>query len=155
MLGAQYIIPQALVTRSWAFLRERGARGCEGMLLWAGRPARPAPVTRLVIPAQTAIKTSIGVCVAMHPSAQHDMPLALKEGENYLIRVHSHPGRAFHSSTDNQNLVLSHDGAISIVVPNFCNRDYTLSDCAIFEWSIGDGWRKLTRGETTQRFTIS
>jgi hypothetical protein len=155
MLGLSYRVPCALLSRSWSFLRDRGTHGCEGMLLWAGKSEPPqATLTRLVIPAQTAIKTRLGVCVAMHESAQHEMPRSLKSGEQYLIRVHSHPARAFHSETDDENLVLSHDGAISIVVPNFCNRDYVLAECAVFEYCFGSGWRALFRNEIVKRFTL-
>jgi proteasome lid subunit RPN8/RPN11 len=126
------------------------------MLLWAGRATRgAATISRLVIPAQTAIRTAAGVCVAMEMEAQRAMPQSLRAGEEYFIRVHSHPCKAFHSDADDANLVLSHNGAISIVVPNFCHNVPTdLTACAVFEYRIGHGWRELDLKERGARFTI-
>lgn len=152
-----FIIPRAVVERSWAFLRDRGAKGHEGMLLWAGCETAPkmAVLRRLVIPAQTAIRTALGVCVAMDMTAQRAMPDSLQPGEEYLIRVHSHPREAFHSKADDANLVLSHEGAISIVVPDFCkNIPCDFSNCAVFQYSIGRGWRELSQYEIDARFIL-
>ena len=152
-----FVVPRTLIERSWAFLRDRGARGHEGMLLWAGCETvhKVATLRRLVIPAQTAIRTASGVCVAMDVAAQRAMPASLGSGEEYFIRVHSHPTKAFHSEADDANLVLSHEGAISIVVPNFCfPGPSNFSKCAIFEYSIGKGWRGLSNAEVRARFII-
>jgi proteasome lid subunit RPN8/RPN11 len=35
-------------------------------------------------------------------------------------QVHTHPGRAFHSSADDRWAIVRHEGALSLVVPWFC-----------------------------------
>jgi hypothetical protein len=91
----------------------------------------------------------------MEMSAQHAMPASLGRGEEYLIRVHSHPAEAFHSEADDANLVLSHEGAISIVVPNFGHRvPSDLSQAAVFQYAIKRGWRQLLPREIAARFIV-
>jgi hypothetical protein len=127
------------------------------MLLWAGRPGdAEAAVSKMVIPAQTAVRTHDGVCVAMTSDAHLDLASKLAAGERYFIRVHSHPTRAYHSETDDANLVLSHDGALSIVVPRFA-RDVAddFAKCAVYEYTAGDGWTRLSEEDVAQRFVIS
>jgi len=156
MIGAHYIIPRALVARSWEFLRERGSLRQEGMLLWAGRNAsRHIAIDGLTIPGQTAIRTTLGVCVAMSDDAHARLHENLLPGQRYYVRVHSHPTRAYHSETDDANLILSHDGAISIVVPNFARNVLSdLTQVAVHEYSQAGGWRRLRLAEVSDRFRL-
>lgn len=154
--GRRYFIPEALVRRTWAFLREHGAHRQEGMALWGGRTdGDPILVTKLVVPAQTAVRTAAGVCVAMAEQAKLGLRSQLRRGEHLVIRVHSHPGRAFHSRTDDENLVISHDGAISIVVPSFARdmRD-DLTGAAVYEYAATRGWSRLTPRDLAERFVV-
>jgi hypothetical protein len=150
------IIPRPLITRSWAFLRKQGLVGQEAMLLWAGqRRDDMAILTRLVIPAQIAIRSHFGVCVAMDRTAQFELHKALKPGETFFARVHSHPEDAYHSDTDDENLILSHDGALSLVIPYFAKYVADdLNDAAIYEYSQVRGWQPLTRHDIAARFQI-
>jgi len=127
------------------------------MLLWAGRTDESggAMISKLVIPGQTAVRTALGVCVAMNDDAKLSLRSQLAPGERYFIRVHSHPARAFHSATDDANLVISHDGALSIVVPHFAKyaKD-DLSSVVAFEYSTRVGWTELSAEDLARRFVV-
>lgn len=74
--------------------------------------------TRLVIPDQRATpapRCSVEVTFA----GKLQLAAALDTNERYVSRIHSHPGLAFHSPTDDANPALTHDVAISIVAPFF------------------------------------
>lgn len=59
------------------------------------------------------------------PDSIGDVVAALLAEQFVLARVHTHPGRAYHSSTDDRNLLLAHPGAVSVVVPAFAEKPGT------------------------------
>src|SRR6266567_1599435 len=69
--------------------------------------------------------------------------------------VHSHPAAAFHSPTDDANPALSHEGAVSVVVPYFgLGLRRGLAACAVYRLSAGR-WRPLPAGADRDRWVIS
>ncbi len=73
---------------------------------------------QLVIPNQRA--TPIPYCsVEVTRQGKFDLAAALGPNDRYVSRIHSHPGLAFHSETDNANPAITQEGALSIVVPFF------------------------------------
>jgi hypothetical protein len=71
-----------------------------------------------------------------------------------LASLHTHPGNAFHSDTDDTNMLFSHHGAISIVIPNFGRDPIDLGECSVNELRHGRGWIELDAAEVEERFTI-
>jgi hypothetical protein len=60
-----------------------------------------------------------------------------------VSRIHSHPGLAFHSETDDRNPALTFDGAFSIVVPYFgLGLRHGLDSCAVYRLEAGR-WNHL------------
>jgi hypothetical protein len=68
-------------------------------------------------------------------------------------QVHSHPGEAFHSKADDRWAIVRHEGALSLVVPNFA-LDTTVSrfldDTKIYQFSAAAQWTEVRRDEVTQ-----
>lgn len=151
-----YAIRQRVLTASEQFLRSRGALGHEGFLLWIGVVASPhlTEVTRIKVPDQVATATPDGVSVDLTPEAHWSLTDDLTPGETFVARVHSHPGCAFHSAKDDANPVLTHDGAISIVVPNFARLPLTLSSCAIYRLRFGSGWEPVPADDVSVMFHV-
>jgi hypothetical protein len=71
---------------------------------------------RAVFPDQRAGRTC-GHWVQVTERGKAELALALGPDETYAARIHSHPGHAFHSATDDRNPGLRYEGALSIVVP--------------------------------------
>lgn len=151
-----YAIRKRVVAASEHFLRSRGALGHEGFLLWIGVVAGPqlTEVTRIKVPDQVATATADGVAVDLTPQAHWSLTDDLGPGETFVARVHSHPGRAYHSAKDDSNPVLTHEGAISVVVPDFSRRPLVLSSCAIYRLRIGLGWVPIPAGEVSVMFHV-
>lgn len=137
------LVGASVLAEARDFLEECGASGKEGTALIAGTLA--AGARRLVIPSQEA-GTYPNSWVRVTPVGDLEIAAALDRGQRYLCRIHSHPGEAFHSPTDDANPVLTHDGAFSIVVPFFgLGLRHGLGACGVFQLKK-ERWRELEPG---------
>lgn len=137
-------LPSDLLAEAGQFLESRGVYGQEGAALFAGPDA--GPITRLVVVDQRA-STERAAWVEVTDAGRREQALALGPNERYHARIHSHPGRAFHSRTDDANPILTFDGALSIVAPYFGLglRD-GLHSCAVYRLQQGK-WARLDAAE--------
>lgn len=155
-----YRLPQRLLTEARAFFQARGQEGCEGTALLIGHAERDhIQLTRLAIPDQRCIKTPLedgrwGLRVELTERAHYTLTDTLSSGDLIYARIHSHPGKAFHSPTDDGNGVISHQGAISIVVPSFAADTIELHACAIYRLELGRGWLPIGIDEIERLFQV-
>lgn len=152
---SDYVVPQHVLDETRAFLRERGERGVEGVVLWIGEVVddTTAAVLAAYIPEQVARRSLLGVSVEVTQEGLTHLISRLPSGVFVLIRVHSHPTEAFHSELDDDNMLISHANAISVVVPEFAAEPIRLDRCSVNELR-GDRWVELARDEVRQRFTV-
>lgn len=152
----RYTISRTVVEASERFLRAAGGAGYEAVVLWLGRllGEGEATVDRAYVPEQIPQVSEFGVSVRVRGGAITRLIAALDRDERVLIRVHSHPGFAYHSDTDDLNMVVSHAGAISLVVPYFGRNGIKLSLCSVNELQLDGQWRELAVDEVEQRFTV-
>jgi hypothetical protein len=131
------------------FFEDRGAEGCEGTALIAR--VGDGAAERLVIPRQVA--QPVPNCWVEVPyEGKLELAAALRPDETYAVRIHSHPGTAFHSATDDSNPVLTQEGALSIVVPFFgLGLRRGLDACAVFA-RIRGRWREIPPGPERARW---
>ena len=106
---------------------------------------------RLVIPTQLAHR-ALGCWVEVPLEGKLELAAALGADEQYVSRIHSHPDIGFHSSTDDENPMLTQEGALSIVVPFFglalrCGLDA----CAVYV-RHGSKWLELSLGQERERW---
>lgn len=136
------VIPTAVLDEARQFFEHEGALGCEGTAMICQSVAGDV---RLVIPRQKA--TPAPYCsVEVSDAGKLDLELALGTGDIYVSRIHSHPELAFHSPTDNANRVITHRGALSIVVPFFgLGLRRGLDACAVFRFD-NHCWKDLHVG---------
>lgn len=135
------LLDQATLDHAQQFFIERGSYGCEGTAMIASS----GEATRLVVPAQIA--TPVPYCtVEVTHEGKLQLAAELEDGEIYVARIHSHPGLAFHSPTDNANPALTFNGALSIVVPYFgLGLRHGLDACAVLRRGAGQ-WIDLPPG---------
>ena len=113
------IVSRQALSDASAFLEAAGAMGREGTGMLAGFISPGATrIERFFAPDQRA-----GVyptCwVEVTRAGKDQLALALGRDERWIARIHSHPGEAFHSTTDDANPGLTAEGSVSIVVPYF------------------------------------
>ncbi len=115
--------------------------------------ASPTEV-RLVIPDQRA--TPAPHCsVEVTLQGKLELAGALRPDETYVSRIHSHPELPFHSPTDDRNPALTHEGALSIVVPFFgLGLRQSFSCCAVYIRQ-GHEWIELPDGPERKRFVVA
>lgn len=139
--GEPICLPVAVLEEARIFFEDCGSRGCEGTAMIAAS----ADGARLIIPDQRATPApSFSVEVTFDGKLQ--LAAALRDGEIYVARIHSHPELPFHSPTDDRNPALTHDGAISIVAPFFgLGLRCGLETCAVYV-RRGQRWVELAPG---------
>ena len=137
-------ISTGILDEARRFFEGRGAEGLEGTALIAGRHG--AVADRLVIPQQLGRRALGGSWVEVPLAGKLQIAAALGLDEIYVARIHSHPGDAFHSPTDDSNPALTHPGAISIVVPYYgLGLRRGLGACAVFV-RRGSKWIDIPAG---------
>lgn len=124
------------------------------MVLWSGirLAENKAMVKSCIHPQQYCTPVSFDVPL---DESQRINALLEHRKEVIIAQVHTHPGGAFHSGTDDNFPVTFIVGLFSIVVPNFCrDRLRALWQCRIWE-HIGLGkWQELKFDGIKERFII-
>jgi len=143
-------IPKSVLEEARAFFEQQGSQGCEGTAMIC---QSSGGAVRLVIPRQTA--TPAPFCsVEVSEEGKLDLELALASDELYISRIHSHPELAFHSPTDNANRIITHEGALSIVVPFFgLALRRGLDACAVFRFD-DHKWDELEPGRSRSLWVV-
>jgi hypothetical protein len=152
-----YTLKRAILDQTADFLRRRGGEGVEATVVWLGRVVDEthAEIVRAYAPEQIGYASDEGVAVEVTQRGLADLICALTPGMFVLARVHSHPSRAYHSPVDDDNMLISHQGAISIVVPYFARDGIDLEMCSVNELHHGIGWVEIEPTEVAARFTVS
>lgn len=150
-------LPAHVLEESRLLLAGPGLEGLEAAVLWIGQKASEGHVeiSDVHMPEQLAIRTEFGVAVTVVERALSALIATLPAGMFVPVRLHTHPGEAYHSSTDDDNMLLSHRGAISIVVPNFAREQIELVRCSVNELDRHYRWRELDRREIEARFIVA
>jgi len=143
------VLPGQLLTQAGAFFEACGEHGFEGTAMIK----HGSGGTALVIPEQRPWRSPTGhVSVEVTRAGQLQLARALDGDELFVARIHSHPAEAFHSPADDANPVLTHEGALSIVVPFFgLGLRRGLEACAVLRREP-TGWRDLTPGPGRDRW---
>lgn len=146
---SRILLPRSVAHEGHKFLRLVGERGAEGMVLWIGAlDDTQFKITDLLIPRQRGIRTEDGICVLVESEELRRINLELyHSGLRLIAQVHSHPGLAYHSDTDDSYAVATTVGSLSLVVPDFARRPFALSDYATYRLSKHGAWWPLSSDE--------
>ena len=144
------VVSDVLVELGERFL----ANGTGGLETTAMLLADPdGTVRRGVVPDQVA--TPWPRCrVEVTDTGKLELAAAVGDGR-YVARIHSHPGHAFHSATDDANPALNHPGALSIVAPDFgATLASGLAECAIYV-RRDQAWHDLPVGRARDQLILT
>jgi proteasome lid subunit RPN8/RPN11 len=149
--------PPGLVDETLESLRAAGRRCTEGVVLWLAK----RPLTEGVAIAETYVPEHYAEVDVFRipPSGMTAMMAHLRERKLGLAaQVHSHPHRAFHSRADDAWAIVRHEGALSIVVPDFAagvTAANFLEMAATFRLSPTDQWIAVPQHELPDHLAIS
>jgi hypothetical protein len=148
--------PLPLVLEVQTHLRSMGERGLEGFALWAGLAEGNTFIVRhTVIPAQTGLITDTGVCVTVDGKELHRINVWLfRHGLTLIAQLHSHPTEAYHSETDDMFPIVTTVGGLSLVIPDFASRPFSLEDCAVYRLTAKRGWVLLPTNDVLNLIRI-
>jgi proteasome lid subunit RPN8/RPN11 len=146
--GGTYRVPPAITTKTLTHLRRHST---EAVCFWLGRALETViAIEELWIPKFKATTISYDI----EPREMLRLKGYLDQTDQVLLaQIHSHPGSAFHSSTDDMNAASPWPGYISVVVPNFGNiADDFWDEVEAYELLGGGEWRHLDSTERHARF---
>lgn len=124
---------------TFAILRRCGRRVKECVIYWTG-PANSDLVDGLEHPEHRA--TSHGYEIDDRWLTAFSKDLAMSH-RSVKAQIHTHPGRAFHSETDDRWPIVSQEGFISIVIPDFATGAASLDPAWIGQLDESGRWRQL------------
>ena len=150
-------VPRDCVAEVHAHMRRVGRDGSEGLGLWVGRQDGVRfDVTRAVIPAQRHIRTGDGVCVVTDADELHRINVWLyRERLTLIAQIHSHPGRAYHSDTDDAYAIATTVGCFSLVVPDFAAAPFDLARVATYRLDARGTWKGLSAAQVRLAIMIT
>ncbi len=145
----------AELASAYKHFRAMGQQGLEGVALWVGKfDGSDFVVTETVIPKQQGISSDNGLLYVVGEAELRRLNCWLYDNQLRLVaQLHSHPGRAYHSDTDDAYPIMTTQGGFSLVVPNFAAGLPLLRNCAIFRLEQHQ-WEELTEKQVAESFEI-
>ena len=153
----QVRIDSTTVKSTLQTMREYGSHGWEVLVLWLGHvqpQERTAHVTVAYVPKQNPIASEDGVGYFVTGDTLFQLNRELSNtGLRLIAQVHSHPREAFHSEADDRYAIVTADGGLSLVVPDFGHAPPGPTNWAVYRLH-GRQWRALSKAETGMLFTV-
>lgn len=145
-------MPKTILNSTFEFLQKYGSEYLESHALWVGQKTNTVfKVSDVWFPKQTNTPISYEV------SEEEEFRINKKlnnENLSVMCQIHTHPGIAFHSNTDDEGSALVLPGSLSVVIPDygFIQKD----DFSMWEVYIFDGahWCHLRKEEANELFQI-
>lgn len=141
--------PISVVATTLTHLRASGARECECVVLWLGCRTNDSHI--VVEHAYRPLHRARADVFHIPPEGMAALHAELRRGRLMVAaQVHSHPLEAFHSIADDRWAVIRHEGALSIVVPNFAahtRAENFLEQTKVFRFSNAAEWLEVPRAE--------
>lgn len=158
LLGlTKVLLPKSCALQALDFMRQVGQqRRVEGVALWAGvREGNTFRIVRTIIPAQKSGLVEEGLLYVVGNEELHRLALDLFDtGQQLVAQVHSHPGAAYHSTTDDAYPIVTVVGGVSVVVPDFARGAFDPARWAVYRFLPDTGWTRLTGPEQIQFLEI-
>jgi len=138
-------------------MREFGSHGWEVLVLWVGdiEPGTgKAHVVQAFVPKQKAISNEDGVGYFVNGETLFELNRDLSEtGLRLIAQVHSHPRRAYHSDADDRYAIVTAEGGLSLVVPNFGSAPSAPTSWAVYRLH-GREWQEMSIREVETLFEV-
>lgn len=150
------VVPYSDIDYVYKSLRKAGGEGVEAVALWAGTYADSTfEVKNTIIPAQTGYRIEDGLLYSVNGEELHRINMWLYQNKRTLMaQIHSHPGEAYHSETDDKYPIVAVVGGLSIVIPDFGFNPVSIDEWAVYRLFSGKGWLSLSSKEVENLIQI-
>lgn len=132
-------VTQAILRETYRRLRDCGRGECECVVYWTG-PAGQDAVDGFEHPPHR--RSPGGYEVESGWLTEFWKDLASRK-RSIKVQIHTHPGEAFHSATDDKWSIVSQPGFLSVVIPDFAAGEPTLKDAWIGRLQADGNWRRI------------
>jgi len=150
-------VKRATIDQMLGTMREFGSRGWEALVLWLGEiepNTGRAHVTQAFVPKQKSISNEDGVGYFVSGETLFQLNRDLSEtGLRLIAQVHSHPREAYHSEADDRYAIVTAEGGLSLVVPNFGRAPVHPTAWAVYRLN-GRNWRELNARDVGTLFEV-
>lgn len=133
-------VPSAVFDATFARLRDCGGGCRECQALWVGSWIRPDAVERVVHPEHTASAVGFQLDPAWLDRFWNELAEA---GDGVRVQIHTHPGTAYHSATDDAFPLLSVPGFLSLVIPRFAQGEVGFDSAFLAQLQPDGCWREV------------
>lgn len=144
-------LPFACVQKAYDHIRYAGAQNLEGVVLFSGIYVQDNfifSIKQTIVPQQVSVSLEEGLLYAVGGEELYRINYELHQRKEILVaQLHSHPGRAYHSSTDDAYPIITKIGGLSIVVPNFGVDDFSLDLWAVYRLEENLEWEELSQNQ--------
>jgi hypothetical protein len=136
----RYQVPQAVLRETFAEFRRCGGARRECQVLWVSPWAAPERITRVVHPVHRAR----GDGFELDGSWLNDFWRELARTKSGVrVQIHTHPGSAFHSRTDDEWPIVHTPGFLSLVIPHFAQGPADFQNSYLTEIQPDGAWREV------------
>lgn len=135
-----YRLPKAILARTFANFRTCGRGHDECQVLWTGPWHSPDLIAEAVHPKHAAHFGGFVVDDRWLHSFWLDQG---KKNSGIRVQVHTHPGEAFHSETDDRFPIIHKPGFLSLVIPNFGLGPIGFDDAYLTEIQSDGRWQQI------------
>lgn len=142
-----YRLPRRMLDETFAIFRSCGAGERECQLYWTSPWSDPLGLSEVVHPRHQSSSYSLSINDQWISSFWLD--LADRE-LGVRVQVHTHPGEAFHSSTDDAYPLVHEVGFLSLVIPDFAHGPVGFDQAYLTEIRPDGRWQQVPIHERLQ-----
>jgi hypothetical protein len=143
-MSALYRLPRSILNQTFAHFRGCGLGRRECQVLWVSPWDAPNTIIKAVHPEHQAHAGGF----VLDDLWLNEFWFGLaQENLGVRIQVHTHPGEAFHSPTDDAFPIIHTVGFLSLVIPNFALGPIGFEDAFLTEIQADGRWRAVAIAE--------
>jgi len=150
-------VKRATIDQMLKTMRDFGSHGWEVLVLWLGEiepGTGKAHVIQAFVPKQKSISNEDGVGYFVDGETLFQLNRDLSEtGLRLIAQVHSHPQKAYHSKADDRYAIVTAEGGLSLVIPNFGSAPPQPISWAVYRLH-GRDWRELSTRDVGALFEV-
>lgn len=150
-------VSRAIIKQMLETMRDFGSHGWEVLVLWLGEiepNTGKAHVIQAFVPKQKPISSEDGVGYFVSGETLFQLNRDLSEsGLRLIAQVHSHPQEAYHSDADDRYAIVTTQGGLSLVVPDFGSAPPDPTSWAVYRLCDQD-WLEVSTKEVRSLFEV-
>ena len=135
-----YRLPRRMLDETFATFRSCGAGQRECQLYWVSPWDTPFNLTEVVHPQHLSSKYALSIDGSWINTFWNDLA---DRKLGVRVQVHTHPGEAFHSPTDDAYPLIHETGFLSLVIPGFAMGPLGFDDAYLTEIQPDGSWREV------------